>query len=452
MTEPYLSKMQPGRSLRVLTWALVLLTPLSAWAASKGDHVAFTPAALAAIQRHTSTSDKAPPDPTDHVADNPRAAVLGQYLFFDRQLSVNGKFSCASCHQPKRAFTDGRRFGKALGVDPRNTPTLINAADNHWFFHDGRAGTMWSQALDVIENPKELGNDRLHVAHTIYANAELRLAYESIFGDLPPLSDKQRFPTHGTPKAPKGSAKAQAWRGMSPEDRKAVNRVFANVGKVVEAYERRLISRDSIFDRYAKALRNNDTADLEIMPLAAQRGLKLFVGKAHCDLCHSGKDFTDGAFHNIGLPKLAGEPVDTGREQGIREISRNPFNAAGSYSDAQHSQAAQRLAFLPPPKSMRGAFKTPTLRNVARTAPYMHDGRFATLKQVIEFYAHGPDKNTKLVGKRERTLDLVPHLSAAQIKEIAAFLKTLNSKPFPSKLTQAPPHPWPESMPPAKHG
>lgn len=438
------------RALRATACALILIAPTLAWAARNGTPVTFTPAELAAIQRHTTTSDKAPPDPTDHVADNPRAAAFGQYLFFDRQLSINGKFSCASCHQPKHAFTDGRRFGKALGVDSRNTPTLLNAADNHWFFLDGRAGTMWSQALDVLENPRELGNDRLHLAHTIYSNAELRRAYQSIFGQLPSLSNMARFPAHGTPKAPKNSAKFQAWQRMSPADRKAINRVFANVGKVIEAYERKLIRRGSLFDRYAKALRTNNMTDLKFMPPAAQRGLKLFVGKAHCDLCHSGKDFTDGAFHNIGLPKLAGESVDTGREQGIRTLLNDPFNAAGAYSDAPHSQTAQRLAFLPQPKSMRGAFKTPTLRNVARTAPYFHDGRFATLKQVINFYARGTTDGAKLIGKRERTLELIPHLTSAQVKDIAAFLKTLNSRPLPSALTKPPAHPWPGSAPPTK--
>lgn len=440
--------LRSGRTLRALGWALVLAAPVLARAAANGGAVTYTPAELAAIQRHTATGTKPPPDPTDHVADDPRAAAFGQYLFFDRRLSIDDKFSCASCHQPARAFTDGRRFGKAIGTDPRNTPTLIDAADGHWFFRDGRADTMWSQSLDVMENPLELGNNRLHLAHTIYSVPDLRRAYESIFGALPPLADKARFPADATPEAPAHSAEARAWRQMSAADRTAVNRVFSNVGKVLEAYERKLIVRDSPFDRYAAALRSGDAAGLRLLSPAAQRGLKLFDGSARCELCHSGKDFTDDAFHNVGLPELPGEAPDSGREQGIRKLLASPFNAAGPYSDAPHGQLAQRLQFLPAPKSMRGAFKTPTLRNVALTGPYFHDGRFKTLKQVITFYADGPPKGAKLMGTREGTLALIPHLTPAQIDDLVAFLESLDSAPLPAALTKPPAHPWPAAAPP----
>ncbi len=436
-----------ARLIRPLAWTLVLAVPALTWPAPKGTRTTYTQAELAAIRRHAAASTQLPPDPTDRVSDDPRAAALGQFLFFDRRLSANGKFSCASCHRPSLAFTDGRRFAKALGVDPRNTPTLINAADDRWFFRDGRADSMWSQTLDVMEDPRELGNDRLHLAHTIHSDAELRRAYESIFGELPSLSDRSRFPAHGTPKAPGQSDKARAWRRMSAPDRKAVDRVFADVGKALEAYERRLISRDSPFDRFAEALRTGDTAGRKLLSPAARRGLKLFVGNARCELCHSGKDFTDGAFHNVGLATLAGEAADTGREKGIRELLTSPFNAAGSYSDAPHGETAQRLGFQPSPKSMRGAFKTPTLRNVALTAPYFHDGRFATLKKVVEIYAKGPAKDARIVGTRERTLDLIPHLTPAQVNDLVAFLKTLNSEPLPAALTKPPAHPSPVSPP-----
>lgn len=437
-----------GRALRPLACAALLAAPALTRAAPAGGMVTYTPAELAAIQRHTAASTRPPPDPTDRVADNPRAAAFGQYLFFDRRLSIDDRFSCASCHQPAHAFTDGRRFGKAIGVDPRNTPTLLNAADGHWFFLDGRADSMWSQALDVIENPLELGNNRLHLAHTIYSVPDLRRAYESIFGALPPLADTARFPADGTPAAPAHSAEARAWQRMNAADRTAVNRVFSNVGKALEAYERRLIVRDSAFDRYAAALADGNAAGLKALSPAAQRGLKLFVGSARCELCHSGKDFTDDAFHNVGLPELRGEAPDSGREKGIRELLSSAFNAAGAYSDAPHGRLAQRLQFLPAPKSMRGAFKTPTLRNVALTAPYFHDGRFETLKQVVAFYAEGPPKNAKLMGTREGTLALIPHLTPAQIDDLVAFLESLDGAPLPAALTKPPAHPWPAAAPP----
>jgi cytochrome c peroxidase len=409
-----------------------------AGAARANDRALYTADELAAIVRHTSPDLAPPTDPTNRVADDPRAAAFGQFLFFDARLSVNGKFSCASCHQPQRAFTDGRALAKTLAIGTRNTPTLLNAADNHWFFWDGRADTMWAQVLQVIENPREFGGDRLHVAHAIDADPALRRAYESLFGKLPPLSDMSRFPAHARPTAGESSA-ARAWAAMSEADRIAVNRVFSNVGKAIAAYERRLISRNSPFDRYAAALRSGDVAGQKLLSPAAKRGLKLFVGRAQCELCHSGVDFTDGEFHNVGLPLMAGMAADAGRQDGIRLLAGNPFNAAGRYSDRTDGPVAKRLAFLPAPQDMRGAFKTPSLRNVARTAPYLHDGRSSTLQQVVQFYADGKAASKgKLIGEREGTLDLIPHLTPADVADLVAFLKTLDSAPLPPALTQPP--------------
>ena len=170
---------------------------------------------------------------------------------------------------------------------------------------------------------------------------------------------------------------------------------------------------------------------------------KLFVGRGRCELCHSGPDFTDGEFHNVGLPVLAGLAADRGRAQGIRELKTNPFNAAGRYSDRPHGEKAKRLAFLPTPtKDVLGAFKTPSLRNVARTAPYLHDGRFATLRQVVQFYADGRKaSHGRLIGEREGTLDLIAHFTPSEVADLVAFLKTLNSAPLPPALTEQPAHP-----------
>jgi cytochrome c peroxidase len=406
------------------------------------DRSLYTADELIAIACHTSPLTAPPADATNRVADDPRAAALGQFLFFDRHLSINNKFSCASCHKPERVFTDGRALAKTLAIGTRNTPTLLNAADNRWFFWDGRADSMWAQVLHVAENPREFGNDRLHLAHVVNDDAPLHHAYEKIFGALPPLSNMARFPAHGRPAAQRRLAVARIWRHMSDADRDAVNRVFSNLGKAIAAYERRLIRRNSPFDQFATALRTGDVAGQAVLSPAAKRGLKLFVGRGRCDLCHSGPDFTDSAFHNVGLPVRAGAVADSGREAGIRQLTADPFNAAGHYSDRPHGRMAKRLAFLPAPNAMRGAFKTPTLRNVARTPPYLHDGRHATLDRVIELYAKGKAAiHGKLVGKREGTLDLIPHFTRTEIADLGAFLKTLNSAPLPRALTQPPAHP-----------
>lgn len=405
---------------------------------NQGDAKLYTPLQYAAILRH-SALQTLPRDPTDRVGDNPRAARFGQYLFFDGQFSANGKVSCATCHQPARAFTDGRALAKGLAVGTRNTPTVINAAYNHWYFWDGRTDSEWSQALQPFENPREMGTDRLNVVHTVAADPQLRRAYEKIFGPLPKVVDIKRFPLHARPGAPANAAVAIAWSHMTSSDRFAVNRVFSNLGKAMEAYERKLIGGTSPFDKYAAALRANDVAGEQVISPAAKRGLKIFVGAGNCELCHAGATFSDGQFHNIGLPLMSSEAADRGRADGIKLVAADPFNAAGRFSDDPHGQGSQQLSFLPPPASELGAFKTPSLRNVAVTAPYGHDGRFATLQQVLAFYAQGAAASRgRLVGKREGTTNLIPHLTAAQESALVAFLATLTDAPLPRDLMHAP--------------
>lgn len=397
----------------------------------------YTPDELATIFR-ASPLPPLPADPTDRVADNPQAARLGQYLFFDRRFAANGAVACATCHQPSRAFADGRMIAKGIALGTRNTPTVLGAAYDQWFFWDGRADSMWSQALQPFENPREMGSDRLAVAHAVADNPALRQAYERIFGPLPPLGDRARFPAHARPDPDPQSTLARAWAGMAPADRIAVDRVFSNLGKAIEAYERKLLGGASPFDRYVAGLKAHDPVREGTISLAAKRGLRLFVGAANCELCHSGPTFSDEQFHNIGLPLLPGEAPDPGRAAGIRLVRDGPFNGIGRFSD-DPAAAKDRIAYLPSPSSQLGAFKTPSLRNVALTAPYMHDGRFATLKQVLAFYAEGKAASRgRLIGTREATENLVPHLTASQQAELIAFLKTLSSAPVGYALSQAP--------------
>ncbi len=369
----------------------------------------YTAGELAAIYA-LSPLGAPPPDATDGVAENPAAARLGQYLFFYPRFSANGAISCSSCHQPARAFTDGRALAKGLALGTRNAPTLLTVAYQHWFFWDGRVDSLWSQPLQVFENPTEMGSDRLRVARAVYADRPLRRAYERLFGPLPRL-----------------------------EDRAAANRVVSNLGKAIEAYERRLVSRGSAFDRYVAALRNGRATGQAAFSPAARRGLRLFVGDAHCNLCHSGPAFSDGEFHNLGLPAKANEQPDSGRAAGIREVKVSPFNGAGAFSDDPNGSAKQRLEFLPHPDAGLGKFKTPTLRNVALTGPYMHDGRFTTLQQVLKFYADGKAASRgHVVGQREGTLDLIPQLTPAQISDLVAFLESLTGAPLPPALIRQP--------------
>jgi cytochrome c peroxidase len=427
-----------------LTGALALSLLCGACAtavAKRDDQFSYTVGELAAIYRH-SPLNALPADPTDASANNAQAAKLGQFLFFDRHLSGNGRVSCATCHQPARAFTDGRKLARGTGVGTRNTPSVLDAAFGHWFFWDGRADSLWAQALQPFENPREAGSDRLHLAHQLYDDPRLRAAYSRLFGPLPDLADYKRFPAHARPDANRRLRIARAWAGMMAADQHAINRLFSNLGKAIEAYERRLIDRGSPFDRYAAALRSGNVAGESAISPAAKRGLKLFVGVANCELCHSGPTFSDGQFHNLGLPVLPGEAADTGRSAGIRLLTADPFNGVGRFSDDRSGPPRDRLKYLPAPDSQLGAFKTPGLRNIALTAPYMHDGRFATLKQVIDFYAEGTAASRgRLVGVREATANLIPPLSNRQKADLIAFLETLTGTPPPRGLMQVPSSP-----------
>jgi len=389
---------------------------LSVSSIPRDDRGLYTPDELAAIYSH-SPLGPLPSDPTNRVADDTRAATLGQSLFFDGRFSANGKVSCASCHQPDLAFTDARPVAEGMAVGTRNSPTVLNAAFGQWYFLDGRSDSLWSQALQPFENPKEVGGNRQHIVLTVSRDPALRQAYQGVFGALP---------------------------GQS------VDRVFSNLGKAIEAYERRLRSPPAPFDRYVVALKSGDARGQRILSSAAKRGLKLFVGTARCELCHSGPAFSDGLFHNLGLPAGPGDAPDAGREVGIRGVRTDPFNGVGVFSDAPGKRTVrERLAFLPAPESQVGAFKTPTLREVGRTAPYMHDGRFTNLGQVLSFYAGetaAPAGAATKVGQRERTLDLIPHLTPAQQLDLTEFLQTLSSPELPRVLTRPPPLPVKKSQ------
>jgi cytochrome c peroxidase len=405
------------------------------------DRVVFTADELARIYRRSPLGEL-PRDPTNSVADSVSAAALGQFLFFDTRLSANGEIACATCHQPARGFSDGRAVAMGLAPGRRNTPSLLNAALNHWFFWDGRADSLWAQALQPLEGPREEGGDRLHIAHRVAADAALSTAYQRVFGPLPALTDTARFPAHARPDPDPRSPMAQAWRAMAPGDRSEVNRVFSNLGKAIEAYERQLVSGGAPFDTYVEGLRTGDSTKTAALSPAAVRGLKLFVGAANCGACHTGPSLSDSEFHNLGLPLLPGAEPDPGRSAGMTLLRADIFNAAGPFSDDPTGTAEQRLGFLPPPQSQLGAFKTPSLRNVALTAPYMHDGRFATLPEVLEFYAQGKEaSHGRILGTRDANLTLVPALTPDQRADLIAFLMALTGPPLPPALTEPPREP-----------
>ena len=388
--------------------------------------VAAVPELTPAERERVLTFSPLPPpprDPTNAYEEDPLAARLGQALFFDRRLSKNGTISCAHCHDPARGWSDGRERAQGLDLVPRHAPTLWNVAQNRWFFWDGRKDSLWSQALAPLEDPAEHGGSRLQHAHLVAEDGRHRDAYERVFGSLPDLSDPERFPPRGrpVPGVPEHPY-ARAWNGMSATDRDAVDRVFANLGEALAAYERRIVSRRAPFDVFVEGLRENDAAKRAALAPAAVRGLRLFLGKARYHTCHDGPHFGDLEFHDDRVPPL--DPLDEpdlGRYAGIALVLDDPFNGLGRFSDDPEA-GRTRLAYLARTNHNLRELKTPTLRNVAVTGPYMHQGQFATLAEVVRFYS---TLDGALAPHAEEKLVEPLGLSAQEQSDLVAFLESL---------------------------
>jgi cytochrome c peroxidase len=288
------------------------------------------------------------PTPEDNPL-TPAKIVLGRRLFHDRRLSRDGKLACVSCHDPARAFTDGRVV--AVGIDGlegrRNAPTLVNRAYGKSFFWDGRAATLEEQVLQPLLDPREMAATPDGIVSALRRDSSYRRQFIAVFEREPQWDD---------------------------------------VARALSTYVRTIRSGDSRYDRF----RHGGVSSLTSQE---QRGMRLFLGKANCWLCHSGPNLSDERFHNTGVAFRGKALLDAGR-----------FTISQRSAD-------------------RGAFKTPTLREVARTAPYMHDGSIATLDGVVEYYDRGGNMNPGL-DTRVQPLKL----SIEEKRDLVAFLQSLSGR------------------------
>lgn len=407
-----------------------MLVCLVGWLVSAACRSSVVEFSDADVQRVLSLAQPrtVPADPTNEVADEPAAVRFGRTLFFDPRLSANGTVACATCHRPDSDWSDGQRLPTATVPDApvrRHTPSLWNVAYNRWLFWDGRADSLWAQALRPIEDVREMGGSRVAVARLLALDPLLRRSYEEVFGPLPAV-DLQAADAKPD-LAGQDEESRLAWQAMPAHAQETVNAVFANVGKAIAAFERTIVSGETAFDRFALALGAHGQRQSAEFPIPAQRGLKLFIGKAGCVNCHHGPLLTDHEFHNIGLAGEDGIFSDPGRFDGIREVKDDRFNAIGPY--AAKGDGRLPVAFLAERDSAWAEFKTPSLRNVARTAPYMHDGRFETLEAVIAYYS---SLNGATVGEADRQhlrpLGLLPDEQA----DLVAFLNALSDSQAPA--------------------
>ena len=354
------------------------------------------------------------PDPSNRYSEDPAAAALGEKLFFDTRFSGNGQVACATCHQPQLTFQDGIPLAHGIGTTTRRTMPIAGTAYSPWLFWDGRKDSQWAQALGPLENPVEHGGNRTQYAHLI--EQHYKAEYEAIFGPMPDLS------TLAASAGPvvDGAARA-AWDAMSDEDRQRVTHVYANLGKAIAAYERRIMPAPSRFDTYVEAVIKGDTKLMETTFTPDElAGGRLFIGKANCLQCHNGPLLTDNHFHNTGVPPAPGQPEDRGRTLGAQQVLADEFNCLSAYSDAGADDCAELRYMVAEGHELERQFKAPSLRNVAERAPYMHAGQFATLEDVLDHYSRAP---VAPAGHSE----LQPlTLSGTEMAQLIAFVKTLS--------------------------
>jgi cytochrome c peroxidase len=353
------------------------------------------------------------PDPSNRYGDDPAAAALGATLFFDARMSGRGNISCSTCHQLEHQFQDGLPRGHGLADTDRRTMPLSGVAYNSWFFWDGHRDSLWSQAITPMEEPREHGGDRAFYAH--FMKREYGERYERIFGPLPDLA---AVPEHASPLGT--PAEQAAWKTMTAEQQDGVNRVFANIGKAIEAFERSIMPKKTRFDRFAAVVAAGTVPDEDAAFSELEiEGLKLFIGSANCSTCHNGPRFTDGQFHNTGVPPVPSLPPDHGRAEGVKLVAADPFNCLGRYSDAGPEDCGELRFMTKSGKGLERAFKVPSLRGVAGRPPYMHAGQIATLEDAVAHYADAPAEPKD--GAELHAITLTDRGRMA----LVAFLKTL---------------------------
>jgi cytochrome c peroxidase len=288
------------------------------------------------------------PIPTDDPLTRQKLS-LGRRLFSDTILSNDRRLACITCHDPERAYADGRRVavGSFGRTGTRNVPTIINRAYGSKFFWDGRISNLEIQVLQPIRDPKEMDLSLADAVDRLRRHPDYPTLFHAAFNQEPNSDD---------------------------------------LGRALASYVRTILSGDSLFDRYING-------EQDALSEQALEGLRIFRGKGNCSACHVAPTFTDERLHNTGVAFQGGRWLDQGR-----------YLVTGNEED-------------------RGAFKTPTLREVARTAPYMHDGSLSTLEDVIAYYDRGGNRNPYL----DRELQSLK-LEDAEKQALITFLRSLSGR------------------------
>jgi cytochrome c peroxidase len=432
-------------------------------AQSPADNAGFSPQEWAIIKT-LSPLPALPLDTTNKYRDSPPAALLGQKLFFEPRLSgpiqtgtpqqgqlgaigEKYKIACRNCHMPASKWlfdirsNNGGPIPNATALGSlwmtRNVSSIVNTvfyiqpeSGAHWRENDGFSDSEWFDAQSEPEGPPVQNGSRLQLAHVVFEH--YRDDYNEAFPEWPlnpALADYSRFPATGSPYTDTAN-----WNSLSAGDKEIINRILVNYGKAIEAYLRKLVSRNAPFDRYVAG--QGDAISQE-----AKQGLKLFIGKAGCIHCHYTPLFSDDDFHVIGLSidtKLSphADPTEVGRaaNQALicnSAIADGDFNVNGPFSDDPKTTRDGSFCQQAIPT---GLWRTKGLRQIAGTAPYFRDGQAATLDDVINFYDRGGDPAGTFLGGPKEIRPL--NLSAEEKEWLREFLETLTGEPVPAQFLQ----------------
>ena len=391
----------------VLTAAILLVAVLSARdAAMAADPPAagFTADERARILAHGPWPEPWAPDRSNRASGTPAAAAFGARLFAEPLLAASEPMACADCHLPTHGYAEPRPVSRGAGGAPldRNAPGLLDVRLERWFGWDGAADSLWAQAIRPILSPREMAADAGHVARLIRTDPALACGYGQAFGRAPSAVDEET--------------------------------VLVDAGKALAAYMETLVSGRAPFDDFRDALARGDAAAMARYPAEARRGLALFVGRGRCNLCHFGPRFSNGEFADVGVPFfIAPGRVDAGRWGGIKALVASPYNRLGRYNDDPAGAPGTATRHVEPRHRNWGEFRVPSLRNVALTAPYMHDGSKATLADVVRHYSEIDEYRLHADGQKLlRRLNLTARESA----DLVAFLETLTGEAAPGETAR----------------
>jgi cytochrome c peroxidase len=325
----------------------------------------------------------APLGPVPVPADNamtPEKIELGKMLYFDPRLSGDSSIACAKCHDPAKGFSNGLQMSDAYPGTKhwRHVPTVLNAAYLSHQFWDGRAGSLEEQCLGPIQAPIEMNQNLTHLVSKLNGIPHYVGAFKKVFN-----SD------------------------ITAE----------NLAKAVAAFERTIVSKPGKVDRYLEG-------DKNALSESEKRGMELFMGKANCVACHNGAAVSDNLLHTTGVPEI--EPLKT---ESDRIATRHFFATDQKYPNPRSVDRDYGRELITKSGSDRGKFKTPSLRELKWTAPYMHNGAFETLEDVIDFYMKGggdhPNKDPLLKPFK---------LSDEEVSDLIAFLEALSSDKLPTPV------------------